>query len=93
MIELAEEKLAEMAADPKTRQMVLEHQRRDAAHRLILGAGRAEGERILLRRQLVRKFGELPVSAEARLRSATEAELGQWAERILTATSLDEVFE
>lgn len=53
--------------------------------------GRADGERTVLRRQLS-KFGPLSVETEARLGSATEEELILWAERILEARSLDDVF-
>ena len=55
--------------------------------------GRYEGERKLLRKQLVLKFGELSAVVDARLDSAAEAELTEWAERILTANALDQVFE
>ena len=53
--------------------------------------GREEGERILLLRQLRKRFGELPVIAIARVESAEVALLEQWGDRVLSATSLAEV--
>jgi hypothetical protein len=55
--------------------------------------GRAEGERLLLEKQLALKFGPVSVATTQRLKGASEAELSLWAERILTATTLDAVFE
>jgi hypothetical protein len=55
--------------------------------------GRAERARSLLNKQLSLKFGALPDDVLARLEDAEDEELDLWAERILTASSLDEVFE
>jgi hypothetical protein len=54
--------------------------------------GKAAGERQLLLRLLRAKFGALPESVEARVNAAVEPELLTWSERVLTATSLDELF-
>ena len=54
--------------------------------------GRKEGEAVLLRRQLLRRFGAVPAWAETRLQGATTEQLEAWGERILDATTLDEVF-
>ena len=53
--------------------------------------GRQEGEVSILKRQLNRKFGVLPIWAETRLANADIATLELWAERVLTAGSLEEV--
>lgn len=53
--------------------------------------GRVEGERLLLRRLLTLKFGPLPQTVSAVLDVATEQQLETWAERVLTAASLEEV--
>ena len=55
--------------------------------------GRAEGERAVLERLLRRRFGTLPLRVGARLGAAAEAELEVWADRVLDAATLDEVFE
>ena len=54
--------------------------------------GRAEGERAVLERQLRRRFGRLPPEAAERLRQAPEADLETWADNVLDAGTLDEVF-
>lgn len=54
--------------------------------------GRLEGEIRVLLRLLHRRFGELPGWAEERLRQASSAMLETWSERILTASTLEEVF-
>ncbi len=54
--------------------------------------GRAEGERLVLSRQLTTKFGPLPEAVLGRLRTASETELSSWVDRVLTAHTLDEVF-
>lgn len=56
-----------------------------------LKRGREEGERLVLEKLLTLKFRELPAAARERLGSATTEELDLWAERILTATTLEEV--
>ena len=55
--------------------------------------GRAEGEAQIVLRQLTRKFGELPAHVTERVRNGTSEQLEQWADRLLTASQLDEVFE
>ena len=54
--------------------------------------GRAEGGRAVLERLLRRRFGDLSPEATERLRRAPEAELADWTDRLLDATTLDEVF-
>lgn len=103
LIELAELRLAELAANPRLRQIMAEKHRREMGYLITMNAerkaareeghaeGHAEGERTLVRRLLVGKFGPLPERAEARLLSATEAELTLFADRILSAKALDDV--
>jgi hypothetical protein len=54
--------------------------------------GRQEGEVILLERLLIKRFGPLSDDTRARLQSASHAQLEDWAERILDARRLSEVF-
>ncbi len=54
--------------------------------------GKTEGERGLLFRLLTRKYGPLPSDAIARLHSASESEILRWADHVLTARTLTEVF-
>ena len=55
--------------------------------------GRQEAQMELLVKQLQLKFGELSDDAAHRVASAAPHELETWAERILTATSLEEVLQ
>ena len=54
--------------------------------------GRVEGERAVVQRLLLRRFGELPRSVSERLVGASKADLEAWADKVLDASSLDEVF-
>ena len=69
-------------------------------HRLQLEArlegrveGRQQGESTLLHRQLKKRFGELPQSVVTLLQTAQTGQLESWAEQLLDATSLDEMFD
>ncbi len=54
--------------------------------------GEAKGRAALLARLLTRRFGRLPAAIGARLDAAPSDQLDRWAERLLDATSLDDVF-
>ncbi len=54
--------------------------------------GVRQGEARLLRRQLTRRHGALPSWAGERLEKAEPEQLETWAERVLTAKTLEEVF-
>lgn len=54
--------------------------------------GRVEGEARLLRKLLESRFGTLPGWASDKLNSAAEQDLESWAEAVLTAPSLETVF-
>jgi hypothetical protein len=47
---------------------------------------------LLLQRQLARRFGATPPWVTARLEQASPEDIDLWAERILEAGSLDELF-
>jgi hypothetical protein len=57
-----------------------------------LQQGLQQGEANVLRRLLTRRFGALPSWTEQRLVQAGEAELESWADRILEAQTLEDVF-
>jgi hypothetical protein len=54
--------------------------------------GRAEGRAETLTQLLTQKFGPLPHSAVAKLRAASTEQLEGWTGRVLSATTLDEIF-
>lgn len=55
--------------------------------------GRLEGERALVLRLIQHRFGELPAALRLRLEGASQAELEHLADRVLDATSLDDLFQ
>lgn len=57
-----------------------------------LAKGRAEGGSALLARQISRRFGPLPKTIIERLAQAAPDQLEIWADRVLDADSLDDVF-
>jgi hypothetical protein len=78
-----------------------EHQRLEAEknmryvthiERRAIEKGLVQGQLSLLKRQLTRRFQQLPAWVEERLGQASREELESWAERVLDAESLDEVF-
>lgn len=67
-----------------------------AAERSAIERGLQQGTRLgeaeVLRCLLRRKFGILPEWVEAKLQQAEQTELQAWAERILDAQSVEQVF-
>ena len=55
--------------------------------------GRQEGERRVLERQLQRRFGALSAENTERLTEASMEDLETWAENVLDAQTLDDVFD
>jgi hypothetical protein len=55
--------------------------------------GIRQGEAQMLLRQLSLRFGDLPQNAREQVESADADTLLRWSERILTASTLDEVFQ
>jgi hypothetical protein len=53
--------------------------------------GVRQGEARMLVRLLTRKFGELPENIRSRIESADAERLLEWSEKVLTATSIDDV--
>ena len=58
-----------------------------------IAKGRVEGEGLLLRKLLVKRWGALPDWAEQKLTHASTEQLETWAEKILDADNLEAVFE
>lgn len=54
--------------------------------------GKLEGESTLLERLIIKRFGPVADDTRSRLRTATADQLENWAERILDARTLMEVF-
>ena len=54
--------------------------------------GREEGMLVILQRLLTQRFGPLDAALQHRLQTASPAQLETWAERVLEARDLEEVF-
>ncbi|GIW80989.1 MAG: hypothetical protein KatS3mg105_2796 [Gemmatales bacterium] len=57
-----------------------------------MAKGRSEGEAEVLMRLLNKKFGTIPEEYGRRIREADQEQLLTWADRILTAESIEDVF-
>ena len=55
--------------------------------------GRAEGRVEIVLKLLQLRFGELPATTKKRVASASARQLDLWAERVLSAKTLAEVFK
>ena len=55
--------------------------------------GRVEGERSVLERQLLRRFGHLSPEIAERLRQASQTDLDKWINSVLDADTLGDVFD
>jgi hypothetical protein len=53
--------------------------------------GRRQGAQRLVLKQLGLRFGELPAAVVAQVEAAEVSELETWAERVLTASRLEDV--
>ena len=54
--------------------------------------GVQQGEKLILQRMLVRRFGELPELVQQRLQQASAEQVEQWADRFVEASSLEAIF-
>jgi predicted transposase YdaD len=54
--------------------------------------GRQEGELRVLKKLLERRFGTLTTSLQEQLNNATEADLDRWTEVVLSARTVDDIF-
>ena len=66
---------------------------RDEGRREGIKEGERKGGFIILFRQLTRRFGELPQWARERLENAAPEQLETWADQVLTAECLEDVFK
>ena len=57
-----------------------------------LEQGLLHGKTAVLKRLLVRRFGELPEREARRLEAASSEELDLWSDRVLDAERLEDVF-
>jgi predicted transposase/invertase (TIGR01784 family) len=103
IMSLAKETLEALSQDPTVCRLAQEREDALALYRIDLATskrlgkteglreGKAAGKSDLLLKQLGVRFGPPPEATRARLATATPEQLDTWAERVLTATTLDEV--
>ncbi len=63
------------------------------AHDEGMRQGRVDGERTVLERLLRRRFGPLSPAVAERLHGASAPDLEAWAENVLDARAVDDVFD
>jgi len=91
-VQKAHEKLRELSADPEFRRMAQERERFLLEAEMDRKEAEARGQAHILRRLLRAKFGALPMFTEEQLRHARSEQLEHWADRVLFAETLDQVF-
>jgi predicted transposase/invertase (TIGR01784 family) len=97
----AKDALEQMSADPDARERaerrLLELRLLEQDALLLREQGRQEGRQeqklVTLRRLLTVKFGALPHGAEARLAHASAEDVDRWLDQVVSADSLDDVFD
>jgi flagellar biosynthesis/type III secretory pathway protein FliH len=55
--------------------------------------GELNGERMVLRRQLLKRFGSIPSNYIEKLDNASQEILLEWIDNVIEAKTLDDVFE
>ena len=78
--------------DEKSELRVARQEGREEGRQEGIQIGESRGRTALLARLLQLKFGPLAEATQQRLEQADEAQLDAWAERVLSAQSLDELF-
>lgn len=88
-----DDELRELETETKMR-YVTSIERRSLARGMERGMeqGIVQGETSVLKRQLKRRFERLPAWVEERFVGASREELERWADRVITAESLEDVF-
>jgi hypothetical protein len=64
-----------------------------SVERIGIEQGIEQGEMMLLRRMLAKRFGDLPEAIKMRLSQASIADLELWGDRILDAQTLTDIFD
>ena len=71
----------------------IERLEREKVYQQGMTQGLNKGESRLLRRQMEKRFGPLPVTVAEKLEAASVQELDTWGDAVLTATRLEDVFD
>jgi hypothetical protein len=88
----AEQALDLLSVDLQAQRLAAERADAITIHKILLLYSEAQGMRLVLLKLIGVRFGSPADATRARFASATIGELDTWAERILTAQTIDEVF-
>jgi predicted transposase/invertase (TIGR01784 family) len=91
IMSLAKQTLDQLSQDPEARRLAREREDAIKLYRMELVASKAEGKAELLIKLLGLRFGPPSAATRARVEAASPKQLDAWAERVLTAKTLDEV--
>lgn len=92
LVETLRQRLAELTSKTEKTMQSIADRFREEGRRDGLEKGLEKGQRAIIRRQLVNKFGPLPERVEQRLNAATPAELETYADDLLDAKRLSDLF-
>lgn len=100
IMSLAKQTLDHLSFDPEIHRRAREREDERRLHQIDMHAFRAEGKAegmaegmaTMLLKMLGLRFGPLPGPVHSRVEAATPEQLHTWAERVLKAATLDEVF-
>lgn len=88
----AEQPLDQLSVDHQAQRLAVERADASTIHKILLLYSEAQTMGLVLLKQIGMRFGPPSDATRARFASATIGQLDTWAERILTAQTLDEVF-
>lgn len=92
VLKQAKDALDRLSADDEARMRAEQREMAEISYALDMGAMRRQGIASVVQHLLTVKFGELAPGVQERLVGASEPELQRWSERLLSATSLEDVF-
>ncbi len=92
IMDLAKQTLDQISQEPEARRLAREREDGIKLYRMDVLAAQAAAKAELLLKLLGLRFGSTPQPILARLGAATSEQLDAWAERVLVANTLDEVF-
>lgn len=91
---IAKETLTALSDDPEARRLARYRADEVKLNKIDILASRIEGKAEILLKQLHVRFGPVSAATRARVQSARRSEqLDVWAERVLTAATIEEIFE
>lgn len=88
---LAKQRLERLSEDPEVRRLAQEREDEIKLYRMELVASETRGKAEALLKLLGLRFGDVPDTTRVIVTSATPEQVDAWLERVLEASTLDEV--